>query len=82
LRPLDGDRAENRCTDVWVEGASLGATELSEATEPVEDLRRPPKDMESRLPLRGILDEDVEPITWRGTRDVELDEGDARVDCR
>ena len=85
LRPLDGDRAENRCddvwVDVWVEGASLGATELSEATEPVEDLRRPPKDMESRLPLRGILDDEVELLT-RGTRDVELDEGDARTDCR
>lgn len=76
LRPLDGESAENRCDDVWVEGASLGATELSEATEPVEDLRRPPKDMESRLPLRGMLDE-VELLTWRGTRDVELDEGDA-----
>jgi len=84
LSPLDGERAENRCDDVWVdawvEGASLGATELSEATEPVEDLRRPPKDMESR-PLRGILDDEVELLT-RGTRDVELDEGDARTDCR
>lgn len=84
LRPLDGERAENRCddvwVDVWVEGASLGATELSEATEPVEDLRRPPKDMESRLPLRGMLDE-VELLT-RGTRDVALDEGDVRTDCR
>jgi hypothetical protein len=81
LRPLDGERAENRCDDVWVGGGSLGATELSEATEPVEDLRRP-NDMDSRLPLRGILDDEVELMTWRGTRDVELDEGDARTDCR
>ena len=82
LRPLDGERAENRWDDACVEGASLGATELSEATEPVEDLRRPPKDMDSRLPLRGILDDEVELMTWRGTRDVELDGGDARADCR
>lgn len=82
MRPLDGERAENRCEDAWVEGASLGATELSEATEPVEDLRRPPKDIESRFPLRGILDEVVELTNWRGTRDVVLDDGDARVDCR
>jgi hypothetical protein len=82
LRPFDGDRAENRCDDVRVAGASLGATELSEATEPVEDLRRPPKDMDSRLPLRGIWDEDVELATWRGTRDAVLDEGEPRADCR
>jgi hypothetical protein len=63
LRPLDGERAENRWDVVCVEGASLGATELSEATEPVEDLRRPPKDMDSRLPLRGILDDEVELMT-------------------
>lgn len=37
--------------------------------------------MESRLPFRGILEE-VELMTWRATRDVELDEGDARMDCR
>jgi len=82
LRPFDGERAEKRCDVVWVEGASLGATELSEATEPVEDLRRPPKDMDSRLPLRGMLDVEVELDTWRGTRDAVLDEGDARMDCR
>lgn len=82
LRPFDGERAEKRCDDVCVGAASLGATELSEATEPVDDLRRPPKDMDSRLPLRGILDDDVELMTWRATRDVELDEGDARTDCR
>ena len=82
LRPFDGERAEKRCDDVWVGAASLGATELSEATEPVDDLRRPPKDMDSRLPLRGILDDDVELMSWRATRDVELDEGDARTDCR
>ena len=78
LRPFDGERAENLCDVVWVEGASLGATELSEATEPVEDLRRPPKDMESRVPFRGILDEAVELMTWRGTLALELDEGEAR----
>ena len=82
MRPFDGDRAEKRCDTVWVEGASLGATELSEATEPVEDLRRPPKDIESRLPLRGMLDVEVELDTWRGTRDAVLEEGDARMDCR
>jgi hypothetical protein len=38
--------------------------------------------MDSRLPLRGILDEDVELTIWRGTREAELDEGEARVDCR
>ena len=81
LRPFDGERAEKRCDDVCAGAASLGATELSEATEPVDDLRRPPKDMDS-LPLRGILDEDVVLMTWRATRDVELDEGDARTDCR
>lgn len=63
MSPFDGERAEKRCDVVWVEGASLGATELSEATEPVEDLRRPPKDMESRLPLRGMLDVEVELVT-------------------
>jgi len=63
LRPFDGERAENRCDDDWVWGASLGATELSEATEPVDDLRRPPKDIESRLPFRGILEDEVELMT-------------------
>jgi hypothetical protein len=29
-----------------------------------------------------MLDEDVKLTTWRGTRDAELDEGEARVDCR
>jgi hypothetical protein len=82
LRPFDGERAEKRYDDVCVGAASLGATELSEATEPVDDLRRPPNDMDSRLPLRGILDDDVELMTWRATREVELDEGDARTDCR
>ncbi len=38
--------------------------------------------MDSRLPLRGMLDVEVELDTWRGTRDAVLDEGDARMDCR
>jgi len=49
-----------------------GVTELREATEPVEDLRRPPKDMESQLPLRGILDDEVKLMTWWGTQRCRL----------
>lgn len=49
LRPFDGESAENRW---WVSG---GATEETDATEPVEDFRRPVKDIESRLALRGRM---------------------------
>lgn len=59
-------------------GASDGTAEVeTEATEPVEDLRSPLNDIESRLLLRGKILPDVPPDTWRGTRDVEIVEGDA-----
>lgn len=52
LRPFDGERAEKRWCDV--EGASCVAVVVIEATEPCDVLRRPAKDIDSRLALRGI----------------------------
>lgn len=78
LSPFDGESAENR----WVEdvdGSALAAGVEKEATDPVEGLRRPIKDMESRFDLRGrtppLL---VLPVAWRGSRDVDV-EGDDRA---
>jgi hypothetical protein len=58
LRPFEGERAENRCCD------SLGATDEIDATEPVEDLRSPVSETESRLPLRcKKLPDDDDAVT-------------------
>ena len=55
--------------------AVSGALE-TDATEAVDDLRNPLKEIESRLLFRGrILDVEVDealPDAWRGTRDIEL----------
>lgn len=75
LSPFDGERAEKRC-DVVSFDPVAGA--LMEATEPVEDFRRPMKETESRLLLRKKLPVDA-TTDCRGTRDVEVD-GDPRVD--
>lgn len=52
-----------------------------EATEPVDALRRPVKDIDSRLPLRCKILFDVDAVAdgWRGTRDVDI-EGEPRID--
>lgn len=49
-----------------------------EATEPVEALRKVPKEVESRLDLRGIPPADGGPEGWRGT--LELAVGETRID--
>jgi hypothetical protein len=46
LRPLEGDSAENRCCD------SPGTIDEIEATEPVDALREPVKEIESRFDFR------------------------------
>lgn len=60
-----------------------------DATEPVEDLRRPLKEMDSRFlrAPRPLTVDELDPDIWRGTREVAVTvaaavEGDARVDCR
>ena len=60
------------------EETSVGADDAAtEATEPVDALRRPPKEMESRLLLRvRALPDEALADTWRGTLDVELIDGD------
>lgn len=56
-----------------------------DATELVDDLRKPMKETESRLLFRGTaLDVEGVELTedWRGTRDVDV-EGEPRIDgCR
>lgn len=81
FRPFEGDSAENLCLcDSW-----LGAVEEKDATEPVEDLRRPEKESESRVDLRAAPLTVAEPCgadTCRGTRVEEDCEGEARTDSR
>jgi hypothetical protein len=48
-----------------------------EATEPTEDLRKPPNVTESRFDFR-VGAPGVVTVGWRGTRE----EGDPRTDCR
>lgn len=76
LRPLDGERAEN----LWDDDVSALLPEAGiETTDPVEGLRRPIKDIESRLDFRGkILPLLVPAEAWRGRREFEV-EGDARI---
>lgn len=59
-----------------------------DATEPVEDLRSPLNEIESRF-LRVLLGpltvDELDADTWRGTREVAVAfvvDGDARIDCR
>ena len=85
LRPFDGDSAEKR----WLcagGGASFEAW-VMDATEPVDDLRRPLNEIDSRFfrVLSPLTVEELDPEIWRGTRDVALVaavDGDARTDCR
>jgi len=77
FKPFDGDNAENLCECVVSLG---GATELVEATEPVDAFRRALKDTESRFDFRGMPPEGGGPEACLGTR--ELTDGDARTDCR
>jgi hypothetical protein len=80
LRPLDGERAENRLwCEVWL-WVSLGAADDKDVTELVEAFRSPAKDKDSRF-LRTEAETGAE--TWRGTRDeVEAMDGEARTDMR
>lgn len=88
LRPFDGDRAEN----LWLCAAGAGsfwdaaAAVVMDATEPVDDLRRPLKEMDSRFlrVVRPLIVDELEPDTCRGTRDVAVAfvDGDARTDWR
>lgn len=71
---FDGDNTESRL----VRGAGSVWTGGSIAMEPVEDLRRPVNDIESRVDLRGSAVLDKELGTVRGTREVDC--GDARTD--
>jgi len=84
FKPLDGDKAENR----WEldDASALLAGVENEATDPVDGLRIPMKDIESRFDLRGrilplpVLP--VLPIGCRGSREVDVD-GEQRKDwCR
>lgn len=77
MSPFDGDRAEKRCVEAVEVSVDPAAGALMEATEPVEDFRRPIKETESRLLLRKKLPVDA-AADCRGTRDVEVD-GDPRV---
>lgn len=78
LRPFDGERAEKRwCED---DDDSVGAWDVeAEATDDVDDLRKPLNDMDSRFDFLGRMLEDADPLTdWRGTRDDdEVVGGDA-----
>jgi hypothetical protein len=76
FRDFDGDKTESRL----VRGAGSVCTGGSIAMDPVEDLRRPVNDMESRVDLRGSAVLDNELGTVRGTREVDC--GDARTDVR
>lgn len=87
LRPLDGESAEKR----WLcagGGASFAWFVVMDATEPVDDLRRPLNEIDSRFlrVLSPLTVEELDPEIWRGTRDVALvvaaADGDARTDCR
>ena len=73
---LDGDNTESRL----MREAGSGWTGGSIAMDPVEDLRRPVNDIESRVDLRGSAVLDNELATVRGTR--EVDWGEARTDVR
>lgn len=73
---LDGDNTESRLE----RGAGSGWRGGNIAMDPVEDLRRPVNDMESRVGLRGSVVLDNELGTVRGTR--EVDWGEARTDVR
>lgn len=81
LRPLDGESAASRCIVV---SAVVAAVDDIDATEPVEALRSPENEIDSRF-LR------VEPSgadTCRGTREVDAPneeedvEGEPRTDTR
>lgn len=76
LSDLDGDKTESRLLLDKGSGGASGAI----AMEPVDDLRRPVNDMESRVDLRGSAVLDTELDTLRGTRDADW--GDARMDMR
>ena len=57
-----------------------------DVTEPVDALRRPLNEIDSRF-LRVLLGplavDELDCDTWRGTREVAVAvDGDARMDCR
>jgi hypothetical protein len=82
LRPLDGERAENWWDVVCVEGASLGATELSKDHRASGRLVKAAKRHGVTIAfawdigLRGRIDDLI-----GDSRHLELNEGDVRMDC-
>jgi hypothetical protein len=82
FNPFEGESTENRWCDV--DGSVFAAGVESEATEFVDDLRKPMNETESRLILREIeVPTDVAGAAdCRGARDVEPD-GEPRIEgCR
>ena len=71
-------RFDGRC--LRAHDDSVGAWDVeAEATDDVDDLRKPLNDMDSRFDFLGRMLEDADPLTdWRGTRDDdEVVGGDA-----
>lgn len=80
FRLFEGDKAENLEYDVDCEWDSLTAVDEIDAADPVDVLRRPANDSESRFPfLDRMLEVDAAFETWRGTLDTGG--GEDLVEC-
>jgi len=80
--PFEGESTENRWWDV--DGSVFAAGVESEATEFVDDLRKPMNETESRLLLRGteVPTVGTAPEDCRGTREIDTEGEPPPEGCR